>query len=242
MTRWVRGLRFGAVMCTIAALFSFPHSSVFAVRTVVVSGNRALPESEVLHWARLRTGIPLARIREEEVTAHLLRHPRIRTARVEFRWPHTVVLHIAERIPVLHVVVGDRVLVVDEEGVVLDGRGEDLLPLLVEFRVPPTPLGARLASPRLQEAVRALAALPEEGRHQLFLARLDPEGSLHVKLRSGPWVQVRLEDDLRTRLRTAEAVVRALEREGISVESVDLRFGDRAIVRPRGRTPMAPVE
>jgi|FaiFalDrversion2_1042247.scaffolds.fasta_scaffold00062_4 cell division protein FtsQ len=240
--RWVRGLRFGAVMCTLAALFSLPHSSVFAVRTVVVLGNRALPKSEVLQWAQLRAGIPLARIREEEVTAGLLRHPRIRTARVEFRWPHTVVLHIAERIPALHVVVQDRILVVDEEGVVLDGRGEDLPALLVEFWVPPTPLGARLASPRLWEAVRALAALPEEGRHRILLARLDPEGSLHVKLRSGSWVRVQVEDDLRARLEVAETVVRALERKGISVESVDLRFGDRAIVRPRGRTPMAPVE
>ncbi|MDR5708396.1 MAG: FtsQ-type POTRA domain-containing protein [Armatimonadota bacterium] len=240
--RWVRELRFGAVMCTIAAVFSFPDSSLFALRTVLVSGNRTLPESEVLRWARLHAGVSLARIHAEEVTARLLRHPRIRTAQVEFRWPHTIVLHVTERIPALHVVEGDRVLVVDGEGVVLDGGGENLLPLVVTFRVPPAPPGAPLASPPLQAAVRALAALPEEVRDRLLLARLLPEGSLELKLQAGPWVRVVLGDDLPRSMEVAERVVRALLRRGISVESVDLRFGDRAIVRPRGRTPGTPVE
>ncbi|MCS7172266.1 MAG: FtsQ-type POTRA domain-containing protein [Armatimonadetes bacterium] len=240
--RWMRGLRFGAVMCTIAAIFSFPHSSLFAVRTVVVLGNQTLPESEILRWAELHTGVPLARIRTEEIAARLLRHPHIRTAQVEFRWPHTVVLRITERLPALAVVAEGHVLVVDGEGIVLDGEREDLLPLLVAFRVPPAPPGTPLTSPQLQAAVRALAALPKEVRDRLLLVRLLPEGELSLQLRIGPWVRVPLEGDLQRNVEVAEAVVRAMEQKGISVESVDLRFGDRAIVRPRGRTPETPVE
>ncbi len=240
--RGIRELRFGVVMCTLAAVFSFPTSSVFALRTVSVTGNRTLSESEVLQLVPLRVGVPLARINLEEVALHLLRHPRIRAAKVELRWPNALAIQLTERIPAVLVVGEDRTLVVDEEGVVLDRGQTTLVPLLVEFPVPSLPPGAQLPPGRLQRAVHALAALPRESRGRIRLARLDPEGGFHAQLRMGPWVRMRLEDDLRWRLEVAEAVVRDLDRRGIEVESVDLRFGDRVTVRSWGRTPTAPVE
>ncbi len=237
--RWVRSLRFSAVMCTLAAAFSFPTSSAFSVRHVLVLGNHALLEAEILRLAQLAPGTPLAQVDPEAVAQRLLINPRIRTAHVSIRFPDTVVLHVTERHPVVLVVTELEGWTVDEEGVVVGDRDEGLLPLLVEIPLPAVRPGARIPSERVRRVVRALAALP---RGRILLARLDAEGDLYVQLVLGPWVRLRSEDDLVARLQIAEAVVRSLGQRGVVVASVDLRFRDQAVVRPRGRSPTSPVE
>ncbi len=226
-------------MCTLAAAFSFPTSSAFSVRHVLVLGNHTLLEAEILRRAQIVPGTPLAQVDPEAVRQHLLAAPRIRTAHVAIRFPDTVVLHVTERRPVVLVVTEREGLAVDEEGVVVDGGTVELLPLLVEFPLPAVRPGARIPSERVRRVVRALAALP---RDRVLLARLDAEGDLHVQLVLGPWVRLRSEDDLLGRLHVAEVVVRSLRQRGVEVASVDLRFRGQAVVHRGGRSPTSPVE
>lgn len=243
---WIRSLRLGVAMCTLAAIFSFPTSSVFALRSVAVTGARTLGEAEIRRAAGLLPGTPLVGIDPDAVARRVRRIPRVREARVELFFPHEVRIHVVERTPAATVRLPLQTVIVDREGVIL-GDGEDpQRPLLVADQFPPQPMraGGRIPWPPVRAAIRAVAALPQRVQGRVAFAQVDPAGPLDVQLTSGVRVRVRPTDDLTERLNVAEAVVRRLEEHGVQVASVDLRFGDRAVVRllPAGRSPQRSVE
>lgn len=238
---WTRSLRLGVALCTLAAVFSFPASSVFALRSVTVTGIRTLSESEIRRTAGLRLGTPLVWIDPDAVARRLRTIPRVRDVRVEPRFPHEVRIHVVERTPAATVRLPFQTVVVDREGVVL-GRGEDpKRPLLVADGFPPLPvrMGRSIPWPLVRSAITAVVALPQRVQNRIVLVRVDPKGPLEVQLTSGVRVRVRPTDELAERLMVAEAVVARLRARGVLVESVDVRFGDRAVVRPLpvGRSP-----
>jgi cell division protein FtsQ len=243
---WTRSLRLGVAMCTLAAVFSFPASSVFALRSVTVTGTRTLSESEIRRTAGLRPGTPLVWIDPDAVARRLRALPRVRDARVELRFPHEVRIHVVERTPAATVRLPFQTVVTDREGVVL-GEGEDPEhPLLVADGFPPQPMraGRPIPWPPVRSAVRAVVALPQGVQNRITFVRVDPKGPLDVQLPSGVRVRVRPTDELAERLTVAEAVVERLRERGIRVAAVDLRFGDRVVVRPlpAGRSPHRSVE
>jgi hypothetical protein len=131
---------------------------------VVVSGLEYLAAAEVLRAAGLGAEVPFFRVDLERSRAKLMRHPRVRAARVE-RWlDGRVHVTVAERLPAVLVPLG-RLAEADAEGRVL--------PALVGGVVPDLPLVTGLAAPRggwirdpdfarAQRWLRALGA-PEVG-------------------------------------------------------------------------------
>ena len=243
---WIRTLRLGIALCTLAAVFSFPTSSVFALHSVTVTGTRTLSESEIRRTAGLRSGTPLLWIDPDALARRLRALPRVRDARVELRFPHEVWIHVVERVPVATVRLPAQTVVVDREGVVL-GDGKDLRqPLLVAdgFPLQPMRAGQPIPWPQVRAAITAVASLPRGTQNRIALVRVTPQGPVEVELLSGVRVRVRPTDRLAERLTVAEALVERLGERGVRVAAVDLRFGDRAVVRtvPAGRSPSRSVE
>jgi cell division protein FtsQ len=82
------------------ALFDW---SLFAVRSVVVTGTRLVPESEVLAVAGVRPGTPLIRVSTARVAARVLTITQVQGVQVTKAWPDRVVIAVRERTSALAV-------------------------------------------------------------------------------------------------------------------------------------------
>jgi cell division protein FtsQ len=99
------------------ALFDW---SLFAVRSVVVTGTRLVPESEVLAVAGVRPGTPLIRVSTARVAARVLTITQVQGVQVTKTWPDRVVIAVRERTSALAVArPGGGFDLIDANGVIV---------------------------------------------------------------------------------------------------------------------------
>ncbi|WP_369137693.1 cell division protein FtsQ/DivIB [Modestobacter versicolor] len=95
-------------------------SPLLAVRTVQVDGEAGLSADLVARTAGIPEGTPLVRVDTAAAAARVAALPQVDSVEVTRGWPSTVVVTVAERVPVALVVDGGRRQLVDAEGVVYD--------------------------------------------------------------------------------------------------------------------------
>jgi cell division protein FtsQ len=136
-------------------------SPLLAVRTVQVDGESGLSEDQVVATAGIAAGTPLVRVDTAAAAARVAALPQVASVEVTRGWPNTVVVTLAERVPVAVVTVDGTRRLMDADGVVFDTITGDAPAGVVPLDVPdPGPddaattaaLGAVVALPR---AVRA---------------------------------------------------------------------------------------
>jgi cell division protein FtsQ len=95
-------------------------SGLFAVRSVVVTGTRLVPESEVIAVADVPPGIPLIRVNTARIAARVLTIRQVLAVRVATSWPDRVIITVRERTSALAVPLpGGGFDLIDANGVVL---------------------------------------------------------------------------------------------------------------------------
>jgi cell division protein FtsQ len=213
------------------AVLSLPNSSAFSLQEVEVHGTRLLDARAVARAGGLEVGMPLASVDPDRVRQRLLRLPRVRDARVQVRWPSQVWVWVEERTPqaVLRLPDGAEVLV-DEDGVVLDGAAQGL-PVVLGPQVRWLQPGEAVPAAEVVGLVEELAALPEPDRREVAWARPVATGDVTVGTRDGLVVRAAA-GQLAKGLRTAREVARALRARGVRAAVVDVRYAERAVVQP----------
>jgi cell division protein FtsQ len=152
-----------AVLLAGAVAWLVLGSPVFAVRTVQVDGEARLSAEQVVRVAGIAEGTPLARVDTGAAAARVAALPQVASVEVTRGWPSTVVVTLAERVPVAVVTDGGTRRLVDAEGVVFEtitGTPPDgVVPLAVGD---PGPDDAATTA-----ALGALTALPPGVRDQV---------------------------------------------------------------------------
>jgi cell division protein FtsQ len=95
-------------------------SPLLAVRTVQVDGEHGLSEEQVVRTAGITDGTPLVRVDTAAVAARVGALPQVASVEVTRGWPNTVVVTVAERVPVAVVTDGGTRRLLDAGGVVFD--------------------------------------------------------------------------------------------------------------------------
>jgi cell division protein FtsQ len=95
-------------------------SPLLAVRTVQVDGESRLSEEQVVEVAGIATGTPLVRVDRAAAAARVAALPQVASVEVTRGWPNTVVITLAERVPVALVAEGGTRRLVDAGGVIFD--------------------------------------------------------------------------------------------------------------------------
>jgi cell division protein FtsQ len=102
--------RWRAALCVVAlaaivagAAWVLLGSRLLAVRSVVVTGTRLVPQSEVLAVAGIEPGTPLIRVNTAQVAARVATIRQVQSARVTRSWPDRVIIAVRERTPALAV-------------------------------------------------------------------------------------------------------------------------------------------
>ena len=97
-------------------------SSVLTAEQVVVQGQRELTDQQVQEAAAVPSGMPLARVDLDAVAGRVAALPQVASARATRDWPHTVVVTVTERQPVLAVQQPEGYAVIDDRGVAYETR------------------------------------------------------------------------------------------------------------------------
>jgi cell division septal protein FtsQ len=138
-------------------------SPVFAVRTVQVDGEARLSAEQVVQVAGIAEGTPLARVDTAAAAARVAALPQVASVEVTRGWPRTVVVTLAERVPVAVVTDGGTRRLVDAGGVVFETITGTPPDGVVPLDVPdPGPDDAATTA-----ALGALTALPPDVRDQV---------------------------------------------------------------------------
>lgn len=94
-------LALAAVGIVAAAAWVLFGSPLLAVRSVIVSGTRLVPESEVLAVAGVARGTPLIRVNTAQVEARVETIKQVRSVHVTRFWPNRLVITVREWTPAL---------------------------------------------------------------------------------------------------------------------------------------------
>ncbi len=114
-SRVVRGLAWGVGLIGLAFFALRPDRIV--VERVVFEGRQRAAVGELRHMADVENGTTLWSVNVDEVAANVARHPWVKAAKAERRWPDALVVRIEERTPKLLAAWGGTLYYVDEAGV-----------------------------------------------------------------------------------------------------------------------------
>ncbi|MCZ2824835.1 MULTISPECIES: cell division protein FtsQ/DivIB [unclassified Modestobacter] len=138
-------------------------SPLLAVRTVRVDGAVALSDAQVVSVAGIEEGTPLVRVDTGAAAGRVAQLPQVASVEVTRGWPGTVVVTLAERIPVAVVDQAGTRQLLDAGGVVFDTITGDAPSGVVPLDVrDPGPDDAATTA-----ALGALTALPDAVRSQV---------------------------------------------------------------------------
>lgn len=204
---------------------------------VEVTGLERIDRGELDALDVLVPGMPIVDVDPAALGTELGKHPWVRRAFVSRVLPDRVVVRIEERRPRALVLADNRLIEIDEEGVLLPPRGEPGdLPLVTGLKLPdPIPWG----EPRPEEPWNVAAvfldefwALAERERPGLAVSELhvDEGASELVLVQEGGQRILFGMSALGARIPELFLVLAELDRRALSAKTIDLRFRDQVVV------------
>ena len=222
----------GALAAAAVGAWALTRSPLLDIDEVRATGAERTQLDELIASGGLEYGTPMTDVDPATAASRITRLPWVRTARVERRWPGSVVVTVTERQPVAGLSQPDgRWVLVDADArvlVVIDGPPAGL-PHIHDAGDLPGP--GEVLEPDLEEAVAAAAALPESLKRVVGGVNLRGDG---VELALTEGGVIRLGDpgrQLAEKLRAAATVLKRVGVEGIGVLDVTV---PRAPVLARG--------
>jgi cell division protein FtsQ len=197
-----------AVLLVLAAMgiaggvaWALLDSSLFAVRSVVVTGTRLVPESEVLAVAGVRSGTPLIRVSTAQVAARVLTIRQVLGVQVTKSWPDRVVIAVRERTSALAVALPSGGFdLIDANGVVVQSAA--LRPPGLPLYTTTTAAAAALrGDPDVAAAAAVLGELPASLRSSVTSVTVPSPDQVTLSLSSGVTVLWGSADDAAAKAR-----------------------------------------
>lgn len=237
-----RGLRIFSIVRKIAVLISIfiaatgvyfyvrthPEISVFPLKHLTFIGNRHLTDDELKAFAGVHLNESLFMISNKEVSQHLLKSPWVKSVIVRKEFPDTLSMTIKETEPFALLNMNEHLFLIDENGKLLEELKGDSVPFLPV--IAGDPFKEKKGFSEALNFIKVMNAkqFSSERDHVEIIANKPHELSITVdgmivKIGTGGYEEkldrfIRLEEDIKNM--------------GIPVDSIDLRFENRAIVKP----------
>ena len=233
-------LAFVVVVSLLASFRSYLlRAPKFAIGIKEIQGLRHLSEGQVL--------LKLKEIEEQDRSLFALdldalrrsveRLPWVKAATVRRVWPDRLMIQVTERVPIAFVRIDDSTQMVDEEGVLLESKGEGLpnfdFPVLMGLESGfETELLTRNRK-RIDLYRRLIRELDDNGAglsHDLSEVHLQDAGSVSIVLNDDTVLVHIGADHFQERFRRYLAMSREIKQKYRLLESVDLRFENQVVV------------
>lgn len=232
-----RAWRLLAMLAAVCALVILIRGRIYVIREIEVTGNSERSASEIAGQSGLRLGMNIFNVDRETVERNLSANPCVEVLDIEVILPDTVVLHIRERTACAAVNCAGVILMVSEDGYILERLTSvpptEKVVVVSGMDVKIGPQGRTIESgvagqKNVMEAV--LAALRTVGMEkqvsELNVADLD---NLYLMSDSGVQVLLGDETQLEDKLVWMRAVLEKLTRNGVMSGVLDVSSGKNAV-------------
>jgi cell division protein FtsQ len=229
----VKKVGFLSVTFTIAIalylyLYSHPIGPIFPLQQIAFEGNKHLSDDELITLSGLSTHESLFRISNEKISQRLLLSPWITAVALRKQFPDTLSVTIKEAEPFALLDVNEHLFLIDDRGKLLEELKDDSIPFLPVIKGDPFQ-----EKEGLLEALNLIKFMNVKGifierdhveivAHKPHEITLTVEG-MPIRVGAGGYEEklerlIRLEEDIK--------------KMGVPIEYIDLRFENRAIVKP----------
>jgi cell division protein FtsQ len=205
----------------VASAWGLTRSPLFDVDRIDVTGAVHTPTGEAVATAHVRRGQAMTEVAPASAVRRLESLPWVRDARVERRWPGTVAIVLAERVPIARArdERGRWVLVDRTARVLGPDAGDTVLPAL-EGVSPAGPAGSALA-PEGAAAVAVGATLPANLRPWVDGIVSLPGGRVDVRLKPVGTLRLGGPERLAEKWRAVAAVLSSVDGRDLAVLDVE---------------------
>lgn len=241
IVRWLgAGVALGGLVAVGALLSTRVVGARFlAVDRVVVQGHRRLSETDLDVLKGSVRGQSLLLVDLQQFRRSVLDSPWVASVTVRRLLPSTLEVHIVEREPVAIARLGQQLHLVDGTGVIIaeygPGHSEFDLPIVDGMASSDPKKGSMIDPVRAQLVGRflgALAARPEL-RQSVSQVDVSRHGNVAVLLDGDSTLLYLGDDQFVERLRTYLEIRHTLAERMNDIDYVDLRYGQRVIVKDR---------
>jgi cell division protein FtsQ len=220
-------LAIGLVLVAAAAWVMWA-GPLLAVRTVQVDGTRTLPAEQVREAAGVADGTPLLRVDVAAARARVARLPQVASVEVTRGWPSSVVITVAERVPLAVVGEAGHRSLVDAEGVLFDSISGDPPAGVVPIEVAAPGPG----DPATRAVLQAVRALPEKVREDVAVATAADPAEISLTLTDGTDVRWGDEGDSGTKASVLGALLDQIASGSLEpAETIDVSAPDAVVLR-----------
>jgi len=250
LTAWMAAvpLAFGGYRLASYLLHS-PRFRLTSPEDLVVEGNRHVSREEVLN----ALGMPLVatpgmapnifRIRLDASRRQLETIAWVQSATVTRAFPHRIVVHVTERVPIAFLSAGGQLKLVDHEGVLLEKpeHGDFAFPVLEGLEATGNPADRQARLEMFEDFVRQLADGPSTAGwlvSEVDLSDADDLKALLVRGRDSILVHFG-HQDFAARFQEFLSLLPELRRSNARIYSVDLRYRNQVVVNPQPAAPQA---
>jgi cell division protein FtsQ len=203
-------------------------SPLLTVRTVQVDGAAGLSEQQVVQTAGIAEGTPLVRVDTAAAAARVAALPQVASVEVTRGWPNTVVVTLAERVPVAVVTEGGTRRLVDADGVVFDTITGDPPAGVVPLDV----TGAGPDDAATTAALGALTALPRDVRREVTAVAAHTADDVTLTLTDGRSVLWGSADRTQRKAEVLGALLEQMDSGALDpADTVDVSTPDSVVLR-----------
>jgi cell division protein FtsQ len=210
------------------ALHTLGTLTVYPLKHLSFGGNKHLTDDELRSIAGVHLGESLIVLSNKNISRELLKSPWINAVTVRKEFPDTISVTIQETEPFALLELSDHLFLVDEQGKILEELQGNSVPFLPVVTGDPAKESRGFA-----EALKLVRAMNVKGftaeREQIEIVAHNPH-ELSAKL-DGTVVKIgegRYEEKLDRLVRLEED----LQKMGIPVDYIDIRFENRSVVKP----------
>lgn len=246
VVRWMVGIAAPlgwGVARLVPYLLTSPRFSL-AAHDVVVTGNRYVPSEEIIaalqaapagHTAVSSANLFALSLKERQQQLEAL--PWVRSAALARTYPHGLLVHITERVPIAFASIDGRVVLVDGEGVVLEKPAAAAFnfPVLSGLSTTDSTEGRRARMALYQEFLRETSEeLPDSGWQISEVDLSDTDDLKALLVRNAETILVHFgHRDFAERLHSFLALLPDMRKAVGKVQSVDLRYRDQVVLNPQ---------
>ncbi|WP_420367363.1 FtsQ-type POTRA domain-containing protein [Curtobacterium sp. L1-20] len=203
------------------------YSPLMALQTIEVKGTNRVDDAQLRRALSDQIGTPLARVDFEEIKRDIAGFPLIESYVTEEAPPHTLVVTVTERTPVVAVRSGKSFDLVDPAGIVVQSSPTQ------PAGMPVADIGsARLGSPVFRTMTEVVLALPSAVRTQVTSVRASTADDVTLSLKDKSTVVWGNPDDSDAKAALLAALVKdhAARNPGVVVE-YDVSAPDNGVIR-----------
>ncbi len=231
--------RFLALMIVLCLAALLIKSRVFTLKEIVVEGNILYTDAEIAAISGLILGEDTLKIEKERIYGNFSRNSYVELTGLDILYPDRVLLRVEERFARATVSCAGVILVIDEDGVILERLAAmpagDLITVTMDVSLGAQGRVIETADPDQRENMTAILTALEDTNMTSLISEVNVRDGYNLYLVSRTGVQIILGEsqDLSEKLVWARRVLEKLTEEGVMSGVMDVSTGKNAIYANR---------